>query len=101
MAQRVWRRQDDHCAHVRTQSSVLPVHVKPGLGLEIVHRVVLENGNANLERKRDCIGELLSETNVEGNEPSTGLSGDRIAKIHANVGTGIEGNETSGQAARC
>src|SRR5580658_7611849 len=77
---------------LRRGSRLLPSYVEPRLGLEVVHRIVLEHGDAHFKRQRDGIGELFADTNIKGNEPPAGLSCNRVAEIHADVRTGEKSN---------
>src|SRR6202034_1368790 len=67
--------------------SLLPGYVDPRLSLEIIHRVILDDGDAQFERKRDGLGEFFSDANIERNEPTAGLSRDRVTVVDADVRT--------------
>src|SRR5579862_431493 len=73
--------------------AILPGDVEPCLGLEVVHWVVLEDGDAHLKRQHDGIGELFANANIKRNERLARLPDNRVSEIHANVGTWKECNK--------
>src|ERR1700722_908345 len=60
--------------------------IEPDLRFEVVDRIVLDDGNADFERKRSIISEFATDPRVEGKKQPAGLSGDRIAEIDPDVG---------------
>jgi hypothetical protein len=67
-------------------------HVEPGRRFKVVDWIVLDYGDAYLERKGDVIRQIASHSRIEGNEKTPCLPRDRITKIHANIGAWIKGD---------
>ena len=83
------------CCCARAQS----VTFESDFRFEIVDWVVLYNRHADFERKGDVIGQVTPNSRIERKEQTPGLAGQRIAKVHADIGAGIsETNHFSGRA---
>lgn len=64
--------------------------IESDLCFEIINRIILDDGHAELEREGGTVIQLATDPRIEGKKEPSALAGDRVAEIHPNIGTWIE-----------